>query len=367
MRAGASPVIGLVVGVVIGLALLAGACASPGPAGPSATGAGGAAGSTGTFGSTAVPAGARPAETPSLRMISINLLHGIPKPVGACDEDTDFCQAPDRLALLWRMIADAGCPEIVSLQEIGFRQKELVPATASALCGGRYRIVFDDQHLFDEQLLLTTLEPASARSSEVVDLDGDFRTATLVELRSPLGPVDVLSTHIDDDLDPCRGPLCDSPLCDPTMTVGVCQVVRILDLLRTKGDPSHLTILNGDLNQRAGGDGLRLLTGAGFVDSWIASGNPECDPTTGRGCTCCVAGTDRLGGLTDPDQRFVERIDWILVKAPPTCRLGFEGPDDSNANKTTTGIFAGAPVREPIGGMVWASDHAGVQAELWCA
>jgi endonuclease/exonuclease/phosphatase family metal-dependent hydrolase len=305
-------------------------------------------------------------EPPTVTMISFNLLHGIPEPIGDCAAETDYCQAPDRLTLLWDQIEAAGCPALVSLQEIYLRQKELIPERIGSLCDGQYDIVFEDRDLFDQQLLLTTL---AVTDSQVVELGGDFRTATLVGLDAPVGPLRLLSTHIDDDEVACTSTICPSTMCDTTMGVGSCEVRQILAMLeddaQARGDPTF-TILNGDLNQAPGSAGLDLLTGAGFVDAWSAAGNPECDPATGTGCTCCVTGDGPLAGLDQPVAHRTERIDWILVAPPPDCDVFFDGPSDTNGNGTATAVFAAEPAEAPVHGIFWSSDHAGVQAELGC-
>jgi endonuclease/exonuclease/phosphatase family metal-dependent hydrolase len=306
----------------------------------------------------------------TLSLLSLNMLHGIPFPVGQCAESSAFCQADQRLTLLWRAIEEAGCPDVVSLQEFGPQQKETVPPRVGEVCDGRYRTVYEDSKLFDEQFLLTTLP---VESSAITDLSGDFRTVTIVTMRLGDAPdarrLVLASTHTDDQADPCRAESCAAPVCAGESSLGVCQVRRTLDEIAKVAQPDDLVVVNGDLNQKPGTPGLRLIQESGFEDVWLASGNPECDPATGRGCTCCQEGGTRgaaLGGLDDGSLQPSERIDYVLVRKPVGCAVRYDGPTDGDGDRTATGPFAHRPAPSPVspGGPVWISDHSGVALDM---
>jgi len=52
---------------------------------------------------------------------------------------------------------------------------------------------------------------------------------------------------------------------------------------------------------------------------------------------------------------FDERIDYVLVRPDPDCRVDTEAEG-----------FAATPRAEPLNGLWWPSDHAGVMAKLHC-
>jgi hypothetical protein len=130
--------------------------------------------------------------TEDVTVVTLNVLHGLPFP-DSCGEDTDFCQAPDRLDQLWLAIEEqAGCPDIVALQEIGPRQKELVPERMGELCAGGYQLLFSEQGIPDQEMILTSLP---VREDHFLDISGGPWTAHVARLESEVGIVDVLATH----------------------------------------------------------------------------------------------------------------------------------------------------------------------------
>jgi hypothetical protein len=118
-----------------------------------------------------------------------------------------------------------------------------------------------------------------------------------------------------------------------------------------------LQIASGDLNAEPGSTTLAALTGAGFVDTWLLAGQPECDASTGSGCT---GGRDSpetdLDGLDVPDGHYARRIDFVLGRAGTGCNL----------TASADPLFA-EPLEEPVEGLYWPSDHAGLVVELRCA
>lgn len=314
-------------------------------------------GSPGASGST-TPGGS----SPDLRLVTLNLLHGLP--YVACSPESDSCQAADRLDGLFGLIeAEAGCPDVVGLQEIGPEQKELIPANLGELCEGSYEMLFEDEGSVDETMVLTSLPVVEHRS---VEISGPPWTAHWARLDSDLGPVDFLTTHFaSDSYNPeCTPEVC-SPVCPTGIEMGTCNAIEVVDFLDENADPEGITIVTGDLNQSLDHPRIRTITDAGYEDMWLEAGEPECDPATGVGCTCCIEGDDGLEGLATPEKTFSGRIDFVLARSSDTCELVVDSPDDGDG--TATAIFAGEPLDPPINGVYWVSDHAGVQADLACA
>ncbi|MBV6507027.1 MAG: hypothetical protein JJLCMIEE_00064 [Acidimicrobiales bacterium] len=343
--------------VALALAVLAAACTDSGD--------GAEESAPDEDGSPAVPEStASPGSTADLRLVTLNLLHGLP--YVACAPDSDSCQAADRLDGLFALIEDeASCPDVIGLQEIGPEQKEMIPDQLADLCEGVYAMLFEDEGSVDETMVLTSLPVVEHRS---VDLSGPPWTAHWARLESDLGPVDFLTTHFaSDSYNPdCTPEVC-SPACPTGVEMGTCNAIEVVHFLDENADPDGVTIVTGDLNQSLDHPRIRTITDAGYRDVWLEAGNPECDPATGVGCTCCIEGNDGLEGLATPEKTFSSRIDFVLVRAPDACELAVDSPDDGDGDGTATAVFAGDPLDPPINGVYWASDHAGVQADLSCA
>ena len=78
------------------------------------------------------------AEAATVRVVSINLLHGI-----ACPADSDGCDLPARVALFARQLDEGGCPEVVGVQEANERTVSLLRDALPDTCDGAYEIVWD--------------------------------------------------------------------------------------------------------------------------------------------------------------------------------------------------------------------------------
>lgn len=304
------------------------------------------------------------AATSDVTMIAINQLHGL-----FCPEETDACQANDRLSLLWRHIEAAGCPDLVGLTEIGPRQSQLVPARLGELCSGQYDLVWDpvaQGQEFDQQMILTALP---VLEDAYVDLAAFPWGAQWVKVQAGDRTVDFTTTHFASSSNnpPCEPAFC-PPICEMGTETGTCHAVQVVDFLRQRGTPGGTWIISGDLNREITSSRLAPILDAGYEDVWTLAGNPECDPDTGVGCTCCIESPTEDydgGGLRDPSLRRSERIDFILVRVDdPACEAVLDTPGDDDGDGTATGPFAHDPAAEPINGVLWPADHSGVQADL---
>jgi endonuclease/exonuclease/phosphatase family metal-dependent hydrolase len=294
-----------------------------------------------------------PRPTGTLRVVSLNVLHGF-----QCPPDSDHCAAPDRVALLARLLTEARCPDVVALQEVSSWMHDLVTATLPVLCDGRYRMVTDGLRALDTEVVLT---PLPVRGMERTRLAGGQRTALWVRVAASLGSVDVVVTHVGAGADgqgrggaPCAALGCEPP-CRPTDAVVTCQVEEVIRVLERHRSAAGVGLLVGDFNVVPGSPPYRLLIDAGLVDTYLAAGHPECDPTTATGCT---GGRDdrSVQALRDPRSGETERIDFTLLR-PGRCRVSY-GPG--------TGLFADRPVPDGPGGLAWPSDHVGTALDLSC-
>ena len=280
-------------------------------------------------------------EVASVRFISQNILHGV-----GCLPDSDSCRVGERVSLFMGQLAQAGCPELVSLQEANERIVGLVSGEARA-CG--YEVVWDGDPGLDREVVLTTLEVVGSRRRVLADR---FRSAFLVRVASPIGVVDFLTTHLASSDDrACNPGLCPPP-CDPAGSLRTCQARQVLQLAEDVAVDGGVTVVGGDLNDWAGSPAVALFGDAGFVDSHLAADHSECDPASGTGCT---AGREdeSLADLSDPSSIQTSRIDYLLyATANRDCSVG-EG----------TGLFNAEPA---AGELAFPSDHTGVALTLVC-
>ena len=229
--------------------------------------------------------------------------------------------------MLLRQLEDAKCPDVVGLEEINLNLSKILAKAVPAACGGRYTTVFGGTpRTGDTERLLTTLP---VKSTKVIKLIGNFRTASRVVLTSAIGPLVVVVTHQDGDPAaglskiPCKN--CAPPCIKARASAFVCQTVAAADLAQTAGGPKAIHVLMGDFNFTSASPRYAGLIADGWTDSHLAAGNAECDPATGTECT---SGRDdkSLTTLQDPNAKESERIDFIFVKAPKGCTPAFDDP-----------------------------------------
>jgi endonuclease/exonuclease/phosphatase family metal-dependent hydrolase len=337
-------------------------------------------------GPEAIATGKRPKNQRShIEVANLNILHGF-----ACDPpvpgDGDQCHVRDRLDLLVQHIAAAGCPDLVTLQENV--TAEFVPSTETEVvgplddtvalieerlpalkhaCGFAYHVVFDPAAArppaqgrgTDEELILTRYP---ARVQEVRPLYSPlvpffFRHVLYARIHHPRGPVDVFTTHLASDSDlaflPCGvnalPPPFTSPAC-PTEceafvdTVRECQAKQVAIFVDDRHNVPDPDILSGDLNADPDSNEYAGFVGRGWIDSHLAAGNAECDPTTGQNCTS-GRNDDDLSDLESPELGVTERIDFIFVvpaEEGSRCAGRITLADHPRRPVTTTGIFAGS-------------------------
>jgi len=290
----------------------------------------------------------------------MNILHGI-----TCPNAPDDCQGDDRIALLGQQLQAAKCPQVVALEEIAPRTYDRL-AAAPWVKQCKYNIVWHNMPSTDRELVLTTLR---VTKQKLTVLAGNFRSAYRVDLRSKLGPLVLVVSHQDGDPEPgdpkpCNPAEC-PPECPPEITLSDCQTNQAKAIASEGGDSKTIRVLTGDFNVTAASQRYQSIVADGWVDSHLAAGNPECDPATGAECT---SGRQDMNtdDLKNPASKETERIDFVFVKAPRSCKVRFDTPKDRDRDGLGTGLFADQPAPNGPGGLVYLSDHTGVGADLSC-
>jgi len=306
----------------------------------------------------------RPARDGNVRIASINILHGF-----NCPPETNACQADDRIALWSQLVEQSQCPDILALQEIDTDMLARVEALQPTLCGGDYDLVWHGQEGIDRELVLTTLP---VRDDELFHLAGGQRSAYRVLLDSPVGPLRLTVTHLgaNQENDGTGGTLCRIPQqcppepCPAGTLVITCQVGQLEDIAKPEG--AEVGVIVGDFNLTVQAPQVVELLDRGWIDSYLESANPECDPATGVGCT---SGRDdvTMVDLTEPTSKEIERIDLLLVRAPDDCVTAFDPIADTDHDGLGTGLWADIATPDGPGGVVFVSDHTGIAADLSCA
>jgi endonuclease/exonuclease/phosphatase family metal-dependent hydrolase len=150
--------------------------------------------------------------------------------------------------------------------------------------------------------------------------------------------------------------------------------VQVANLIAARHTVATPAVATGDFNESPGTFVYEQLTSRGWIDSYLAAGNPECDPLTGVGCT---SGRDdaTLTELESPASNETERIDYVFVIPPGSgsvCRPTLDPATDADSDGTATRIFDDdpnpfAPTCGPLPSAIcWPSDHEGTELDLNC-
>jgi endonuclease/exonuclease/phosphatase family metal-dependent hydrolase len=296
------------------------------------------------------PASAAPKRAAKpVTLVTLNLLHGL-----FCDEGTDNCQAPDRVAIFGEQVEAAGCPDLVGIQEVGTRLEQLLTTTVPQLCNGAYEVAWAGSTMPDRVMVLSRLPVVDDGELDIANVPWE---AYWVRVRSPQGPVDFLTAHFASS---SNNPACTSTLCPTVCPTGIetneCHGIQVADFLTTRRGAA-LSVVAGDLNATPGEATVAHLRDAGFVDGWPAAGKSECDATHREGCTAGGTAPEPWVGMnTQAGAGFDERIDYVWVKPGRGCKARVKAKG-----------FATTPRATPLNGMWWPSDHGGVYAAVRCS
>ncbi|NQX89590.1 MAG: endonuclease/exonuclease/phosphatase family protein [Halioglobus sp.] len=308
---------------------------------------------------------------PDVTVASLNALHG-----GFCPPETQGCRVADRLDLLFDWLETIDCPDVVLLQEIlGDRIIALLHERAAVRCGGSYHVLAPALAL-GQNYTLTRYPPLQTAEDVLV---GGIRNLFHVQLDHPSGPVDVFNTHLAAGIDrrPCDDSCPEACLAANVADTRECQAIQVAMLTEQRAAPGSLRILGGDFNaDPASFEYLHLVEGSAWVDAYLTAGNPECDATTGIGCTSGRE-SEGLGDMESAASGVRRRIDYIFLHVPSTqsgssCQYVLDSRQDDDGDGLATGLFADDP--NPFvtvcgslpHAICWPSDHEGMQADINC-
>jgi endonuclease/exonuclease/phosphatase family metal-dependent hydrolase len=312
---------------------------------------------------------------PDLTVAQLNFLHGMS---GQGCQQTENCRLDDRIELLFQWIERSGCPDIVTLQEIWRVSAPRIMERLADACPFPYQAVQGTRTLgLDDETVLTRY-PVLATEQRA--LFGNFRHVLWVRIDHPLGPVDVFTTHLASGADSGSQP-CTLVMNCPADCIAAgaanrrdCQAVQMAEFVAEKHDVDAPAVITGDFNDEPGSFIYRTFTDPGWIDVYLAAGNPECDPATGVGCTSGRQ-DDALGELESPDSNQDERIDFIFLIPPRNdfpCRVDLDPASDRDGDGAATRLFADEP--NPFArtcgpapeAICWPSDHEGVELDMNC-
>jgi endonuclease/exonuclease/phosphatase family metal-dependent hydrolase len=239
----------------------------------------------------------------------------------------------------------------VGVQEANQRTTELLRTLASKVCDG-YAVVDDGDPGQDREVVLTSFHVAG---SQRFRLAGPLRTALWTRLVTPVGAVDLWTTHLASSSDdrPCDAATC-TPPCSTSDTLNSCQGRQVVELANSRATTESVVVVAGDLNARPGEPTIDAITSERFVDTNLAAGNAECTDADRANCTSGRNDTD-LTDLTSTANRQTERIDYVFLGATRGCTA-----------EHGSGSFRAAPEEDGPAGLTHPSDHTGVMAVISC-
>jgi hypothetical protein len=142
---------------------------------------------------------------------------------------------------------------------------------------------------------------------------------------------------------------------------------------RTRGDGLP-ALIGGDFNAEPGSFVYHQFVDRGWLDVYLAAGNPECAAGSGRGCTSGRQ-DENLSELESPASNEVARIDFIFVVPAAdaaVCANRLDGARDRDGDGTATRLFTDDP--NPFAAacgaaplpICWPSDNECVELDLNC-
>ena len=263
--------------------------------------------------------GAPAADLGELRVVSLNILHGIPS----------FEHLDTRLDLLTTELRRLDA-DIIALQEVPWRlgRVNLAAELAKRLDmnyayiranGNRWAIGFEEG-----EAILSRYPLRSVAYFEIKPQAGFFehRVVLTAILETAFGSLPVVATHLTHS----------NPQANQMQLAALQAYVD--------GLPTPALVM-GDLNARPDSAGIMTLA-ADWVDSY-----PSANPGQ-AGYTCCV---DDL--QADPETAFKTRIDYLFLVPDAEQKLTL----------ASSQVIFGHPFQTPVG-WLWASDHGGLLTEF---
>ena len=342
--------------------------------------------------------------TPSVTIANLNILHGFD-----CDPPApakgDQCRVRERVALLTEHLIAAGCPDIVTLQEV--INAEFAPTaqgqalesilllieaelpSLAAACGFTYQMVYKPLLTVavaevDEELLLSRY-PVLQTGTRILhgalynEINGVLAFARHVlhaRIEHPSGEVDVYTTHLASGSDLATG-ICDPEFCpmecNSEDTYRACQAEQLALYVEQTRESDNLALITGDFNAVTGSTEYLSMTSRGWLDSHLVAEQAECNSDTGIGCTS--GRNSSAEDIENPALNVHQRIDYIFVSLPQdnqTCASYVEGELTGAYQISDAGLFAAQPnpfssnCGSPPDDLCWVSDHNGNRASVSC-
>ncbi len=307
--------------------------------------------------------------TPDVTFASLNILHGL-----SCPAETAFCRVEERVDLFYDWVEDAGCPDVLTIQEVlpGLPVETFVVRGAADRCPFAYE-VWEPQ---SSQNFTLSRYPVVEANQDLL-LGGRLLWHTRID--HPTGALDVFNTHLAAGIDhgpgPCREPCPAECVAAGAISNRDCQAVQVASFAAQRAAAGSLRVLAGDFNATPDSFVYRyLVEERGWVDSYRAAGNLECDAGSGVGCTSGREDSD-LSDMESQANGVRRRIDYMFVQMPGAaseCTFDIDSAADADGDGLATGIFADdpnpfaavcGPLPDPI---CWPSDHEGMQADINC-
>ena len=343
----------------------------------------------------------------SVTLANLNLLHGFD-----CDSpetDTEQCRVSERIALLREHLIAEGCPDLVTMQEV--INRDFAPTSQgqplesilmlieaelpnlAAACGFDYQMVYEPLLTVaisevDEELILSRYPVLQTGTrilygplyNEVTGALVFARHVLHARIDHPSGEVDVYTTHLASGSDFATS-ICDADFCpiecNSNDTVRACQAEQLTLYVEETRGSNNLALIAGDFNAVTDSTEYLTMTSRGWLDSHLAAGQAECDPTTGIACTS--GRNSSLEDIESPALNVSRRIDYIFVALPQdnnVCNTSRQNGQQQATPRAyeidSAGLFAGEPnpFAQTCGSspnpLCWVSDHSGNQARLLC-
>ncbi len=176
------------------------------------------------------PAAAAQARPKPVTIVTLNLLHGL-----FCPEDTDACQAPDRVQIFGEQLERAGCPDLVGIQEVGPRLEQRLTTSVPTWCDGAYDVAWAGSTMPDRVMVLSRLPVVERGELDIANVPWE---AYWVRAKSPQGPVDFLTAHFASSSNnpPCTETLC-PPVCPAGISTNECHGIQVAEFLTARRVP----------------------------------------------------------------------------------------------------------------------------------
>jgi endonuclease/exonuclease/phosphatase family metal-dependent hydrolase len=286
------------------------------------------------------------------------------------------------MALVRDFVVARGCPDVLAFQEVfdlaaTNENAEMLTALSRTRAAVPYVHAYHNANPFDDELIFSRY-PLLA--DDILHLLGPLRNVLHVRIDHPIGPVDVYATHFASGSDlatyPCDGTFGPCPpecIAAGAATVRECQSVQMAQYIEATHDVPTLALAVGDFNAEPGTYVYQQFASRGWIDTYLAAGNPECVAATGVGCTSGRM-DETLADLENPALNQTERIDYVwLIPATSAslCAGTAEPAGDPDGDGIATRLFADEPnAFAPCGpsplAVCWSSDHTGVQTDVDC-